>query len=195
MSAGFGYINKNISKQYAITVSDDIDYEISFWFKQPTRDATFEVSVKCFDCDLITELKTIDVRSGAFNNVLLPGNVPICSLENKWNFWHGCVYNKNQPVVSSKQPFTSHAAGTNVIMRAGTRKIFVNVICVKNCMLIWDFKFKPMLTPFSTGFLNSNGLIEIWRKNNKKDLTEDQIQAIANRYLLGYDASLSVINI
>lgn len=193
MSAGFGFVNIEQSKNYAITVSDEIDYEISFWFKQPNREPTFELSVKCFDCDFQKELRPRSIIGGGSNNVLIPGNLPICSLENKWNFFHGILYNKNQPL-SSKQPITSHAAGRNLIMREGTRKLFVNLTVVKNCLLVWDFKIKPAATPFSTCFIQSNGLIEIWRKNNKKDLTDQQIDTLTRDYLLPADAALSVIN-
>lgn len=195
MSAGFGFTNTGDSKKYAIKVSDSLDYEISFWWKQPTREATFELSVKGFDCDLNKEIKLIDVRSGAFNTVLVPGNLRICSLENKWNFFHGVIYNKDFKVHSSQQAITSHAKGTNLIMRNGIQKLFVNLICVRNCMLVWDFKVKPLGTQFSTGFIQSNGMIEVWRKNNKKDLSVEQIDTIAQQFLLPYDVPTSVINL
>jgi hypothetical protein len=195
MGAGFGFIDKVTSKPFAIKVSDKLDYEISFWFKQPTRLPTFEISIKCFDCNLNNELIPIDIISGASNNVMLPGNVQITSLENRWNFWHGILYNSNQTIQAATQPLTSHAAGTNLIMKLGTAKLFVNVTCVQTCMLLWDFKVKPANTPFSTGFIQSDGLIEVWRKNNKKDLTQTQIDTIAKQFLIPYDASMSVINI
>lgn len=194
MSAGFGFTTIEQSRPYAITVSDEIDYEISFWFKQPTREPTFELSVKCFDCDFQKELKPKSIIGGANNTILIPGNVPICSLEHRWNFFHGVLYNKNQPVLNSEQPVTSHAAGRNLIMREGTNKLFVNLTVIKNCLLVWDFKIKPAGTPFSTGFVQSSGLIEVWRKNNKKDLTNEQIDTLTREYLIPYDAALSVIN-
>lgn len=195
MSAGFGFISKDISKNYAITVSENLDYEIQFWFKQPTRDPTFELGVKTFDCQFQQEFIPLDVVSGAAVNVLIPGNLVICSLENRWNFCHMVVYSKNEPLHNSAQPETSHAAGTNVIMRPGTAKLFVNLLCVRNCLLIWDFKVKPLRTPFSTGFLQARGLIEIWRKNNKQDMTTEQIDALAQQYLFPYDVVPSVIEL
>jgi hypothetical protein len=195
MSSGFGYINKTTSAPFAIKVSDQIDYEISFWFKIPNRAPTFEVSVNCFDCALQTELIPIDVQSGASQKVLIPGNQLICSLENKWNFWHGIIYSCNEPIHPHDAPLTSHAAGTNLIMKPGTAKLFVNVKCVNYCMLLWDFKVKPLRTPFSTGFIQSRGLIELWRKNNRKDMSQDQIDVLANEFLLPYDTNLSVINL
>lgn len=195
MSSGFGFINVATSKPYAIKVSDQIDYEISFWFQQPSTDATFELSVNCFDCQLQTELVPIDVQSGASNKILIPGDVEVCGLPNRWNFMRMVLYSCNEPLHDGEQPETSHAAGTNLIMKAGTAKLFVNLICVQNCMLVWDFKVKPLRTPFSTGFIQSNGLIEIWRKNNKKNMTQQQIDAIAKQFLFPYDASTSVIEL
>lgn len=195
MSAGFGFVNKTVSKPFAIPVSDQIDYEISFWWQQPTRSATFELSVDCFDCQLQTELIPIDIISGASQRVIIPGNKIICGTENRWNFMHAIVYNCNQSIQPDIQPFTSHAQGTNLIMKKGTSKIFVNLICVNACMLVWDFKFKPLRTPFSTGFIQSRGLIEIWRKNNKKDMTQKQIDTLATQYLISRDTSTSVIEL
>lgn len=192
MSAGFGFINKTDSKQFAITVSDKLDYEISFWFIQPTLNPTFELSVDCFDCQLQTPLIPIDVVSGASQRVLIPGNKKICSLPNRWNFAHMIVYASTEPIHPGIQPFTSHAAGTNVIMQPNTAKMFVNLLCVRNCMLVWGFAVKPLRTVFSTGFLQSKGLIEIWRKNNKKDMTQAQIDALANEFLIPYDTTMVV---
>jgi hypothetical protein len=195
MSAGFGFTNIAASKPYAITVSDQIDYEISFWFQVPTTDPTFELSVNCFDCQFDTELIPIDVVSGASNKVLIPGNISICGTPNKWNFLHAVLYNCNQPVVPDTQQETSHAAGTNLIMKPGTTKLFVNLTCFFNCMLVWGFRVKPLRTPFSTGFIQSRGLIEIWRKNNRKDMTAAQIDSIATQFLLPYDTNMSVIEL
>lgn len=192
MAAGFGYIDKTTSLPYTIKVSDQLDYEISFWFKQPTRDPTFELSVNCFDCQLATELTPIDVLSGASQKVLVPGNLRICGNENRWNFLHACIYSANEPLHIGVQPFTSHAAGTSLIMHPGTAKLFVNLIVVKNCLLIWDFKIRPLRTKYSTGFIQSRGLTEIWRKNNKKDMSAVQIDTLANEFLIPYDTAAIV---
>lgn len=195
MGAGFGFTNVATSAPYAITVSDQLDYEISFWWLQPTTDPTFELSVNCFDCQLDTELVPIDVISGASNKIFIPGDLPICSLPDQWNFMHVCLYSSNEPIHPDLQPETSHAAGTNLIMKKGTSKLFVNLICAFNCMLVYDFKIKPLRTPFSTCFLESNGLLEIWRKNNKTNMTAAQIDALTQKFLVPYDTSMAVIEL
>ncbi|HSY76361.1 MAG TPA: hypothetical protein VK890_05865 [Bacteroidia bacterium] len=192
MSAGFGFTNVATSSPYAIKVSDQLDYEISFWFLQPTTDPTFELNINCFDCALSTELVPIDVQSGASNKIFIPGNLSICSTPNKWNFMRAALYSCNEPLHNDLQPETSHAAGTNLIMKPGTAKLFVNLICVQNCMLVWDFKVKPLRTLFSTGFLQSSGLLEIWRRNNRPDMTAPQINALASEFLLPYDTNMVV---
>lgn len=194
-NVGIGFKDLQTSIPFAIPVSDSLDYEISFWFRQPNRLPSFEVSIKTFNCDFTTEYKPIDIRSGAFNNVLLPGNVKVCGKENQWNFWHGVLYNKNQVIVEDKPPLTSHAAGTNLIMHAGTAKLFVNVFCTANCLLIWDFKIKPLKTPFSTPFLGCVGLLEIFRKNNRVDLNQDQVDVISENVLFPYNSSTAVVEL
>jgi hypothetical protein len=192
MSSGFGYTNVNTSAPYAIKVSDQLDYEISFWFLQPTTDPTFELSVNCFDCAISTELVPIDVQNGASNRIFIPGNLPICGTPNKWNFMHAALYGCNEPLHNDLQPLTSHGAGTNLIMQPGTAKLFVNLICVQNCMLVYDFKVKPLRTVFSTGFLQSSGLLEIWRKNNQTSMTSAQIDALTSEFLVPYDTNMVV---
>lgn len=192
MASGFGYINKSVSAPYAIKVSDQLDYEISFWFYLPSTDPIFELSVNCFDCKLQTELIPIDVVSGASQKVIIPGNVSICGTPNKWNFLHAVIYSCNEPIHAALQPETSHAAGTNLIMKKGTAKLFVNLICVNNCMLVWGFAVKPLRTLYSTGFIQASGLLEIWRKNNKKNLVQSQIDQLAKRFLLPDDTNMTV---
>ena len=105
------------------------------------------------------------------------------------------LYSSNEPLHTGLQPETSHAGGTNLIMKKGTAKLFVNLICTQTCMLVYDFKIKPLRTPFSTCFLQSNGLLEIWRKNNRKDMTAAQINALTQQFLVPYDTSTSVIEL
>ena len=193
-NVGFGYY-PNVDSKYAIRVSDSLDYEISFWFRQPTTSPCMEVSVDAFACDLKTILTPLDVTSGAYNRIILAGTEQICGQAYQWNFFHAIIYNKNQQVQNGAQAITSHAAGTNLIMRPGTANIFVNVWCVNYCLLIWDFKVRPLKTPFSTGFLGGNNLLEIFRRNNRKDFTTAQIDSIADRFLLPKSLPGSVIEI
>lgn len=195
MAAGFGFVNNTVSNQFAFKVSDQLDYEISMWFMQPTRNPTFELSVDCFDCQFQTTLVPIDVQGGASQRVLIPGNLRICGAENQWNFLRMVVYSSNEPLHASIQPETSHAAGTNLIMQKGTAKMFVNLICVQNCLLVWNFCVKPLRTEFSTGFIQSRGLLEIWRKNNKQNMTAAQIDQLATQFLIPYDSAMVVTEI
>jgi hypothetical protein len=37
---------------------------------------------------------------------------------------------------------------------------------------IWDFKIRPLRTPYSTGFLQANNVIQVWAHNNNKSYEE-----------------------
>jgi len=60
---------------------------------------------------------------------------------------------------------------------------------------IWNFKMKPLRTPFSNSFIRSPNIIEIWRKINNNALSGDQINRAAQQYLLPYNTGQSVIEL
>lgn len=200
---GFGLeddVHLEAKKKFAIKVSDKIAYCISFWFKQKTIDPCLEVSVRGFNCDFEKELFTRDVVSGMETKYCISANTRAITTPEKYHFARFILYASDFPTQPS-QPKTSLAAGTNLIMGEGTSKIFVNLVCrnlingTERSLKIWNFKVRPLSTPFSTGFIQTTNLLEIWRKNNRKQLTDQQIDNIAENYLMPYNSIQAVINL
>ncbi len=194
-NAGFGFTDLDTSKKFAIVVSEKIDYEISFWVRQPNSAAGFELSVKTFNSDFVETL-TFDIVNGSTNRILIDSALKVLDVDNKWYFCRYILYSSTQEVVVGQQPKTSLSAGTNLIMSASTANLFVNLISRQvDGIHIWNFKIKPLRTPFSTGFLQPGHLLEIWRKNNNNALSLEQIDRNAQRYLLPNNTGQSVINL
>jgi hypothetical protein len=87
------------------------------------------------------------------------------------------------------------SSGRNLIMAPETTNIFINLKCIKDHINIWNFKVRPLRTPYSTGFLTTNNLLSLWRKNNKKHLSNDEVDNLAKDYLLPYNSIQAVINL
>lgn len=205
---GFGLeddAHLNAKKKFAIKVSDKMSYCISFWFKQKTVDPCLELSVRGFNCDFEKELFTRDVVTGMQTKFFITASTRAITTPEKYHFARFILYAADFPTQAS-QPKTSLAAGTNLIMGEGTSKIFVNLVCRNffstddvhfdiRSLKIWNFKVRPLSTPFSTGFVQTTNLLEIWRKNNRKQLTDQQIDNIAENYLMPYNSIQAVINL
>jgi len=200
---GFGLeddAHLNAKKKFAIKVSDKIAYQITFWFKQKTVDACMELSVRGFNCDFEKEIFLVDVATGLQTKYMVSPTTRVISTTEKYHFARFIIYPADFQVQVG-QPKTSLASGTNLIMGEGTSKIFINLVCrnvINNTvrsLKIWNFKVRPASTPFSTGFIQTTNLLEIWRQNNRKQLTDEQIDNIAQNYLLPYNSIQAVINL
>lgn len=193
--AGFGYTSLAISKPFAIKVSDQINYEISFWLRQSNELPSLNLGIKTFNGDYI-ETNTYDIRTSLSNRNFITSNQKIIDTGNRWYFCRYILYNSNQKPILGKQPKTSMSVGTNLVMGKGTNNIFINLQgFAANGLYIWNFKMKPCSTPFSLGFVRPGNIIEIWRKINNNSFSPDKINRAAQRYLLPYNTGQSVIEI
>jgi hypothetical protein len=207
---GFGLENDaalESKKRYAIRVSDEIDYCISFWIKQTTLEPSLELSLTGFNCEFDLKRLSKNILDGIQEPNFIKPNEKIVSTTDRYYFCRFILYRHDQPV-NSTQPLNSMAAGRNLIMEKGTVNVFVNLksvapiitdndgnVIFENHIKIWNFKVRPLRTPFSTGFLGTNNLLEIWRKNNKKHVSNEEIDNLAKDYLLPYNSIPAVINL
>lgn len=194
---GFGLESDDflsVKKKFAIRVSDNIDYVISFWIKQSSLDPSLELSLTSFNCEFDTKLVSKNVQDGIAETFFIRGNERITSIPNRYVFCEFILYSKKQKI-DPTQPKTSLSIGRNLIMADTTANIFINLKCIKDTINIWNFKVRPLRTPFSTGFIGNNNLLQIWRKNNKKHMSNQDIDNIAKNYLLPYNAIPAVINL
>lgn len=193
---GFGLENDsvlNAKKKFAIRVSDKIDYCVSFWIKQDVIDASLELSLTSFDCEFRKKISK-NILNGESAVHFVRNGEKILSNKNRYHYCRFIIYNSDKEP-NAEYPRTSFAAGRNLIMAKDTTNIFINLISTRNYITIWDFKVRPLSTPFSTGFIGTNNLLQIWRKNNKSYKSNEEIDNIARDYLLPYNAIQAVINL
>lgn len=188
--AGFGFIDIHTSKKWFIRVNHNLDYEISFWFKQKIspRTSNFEFSVNAFSCYDVPK-KTYNSTSGDEKNSFFESGDSIVSAADQWYFARYILFGYEKTIEPGLQPSTSLSAGNNLIMSEKTTNILVNILCRKNEIRIFDFKVKPLKTDFSTGFVQGSDLLEIWRKNNNAKQNDEKIDKIAADLLLPYNTS------
>jgi hypothetical protein len=180
-----------------VLVSDKVDYEISFWFWQRHDNPSVELSIAGTD-KYGNTVKMFDIVDATEKYFFLRypekgGN------SGRWQFARFILYRSDIHAIETnylgQQPLTSLAVGTNLVMDAGTK--FVNIKLVNNSteVKLYEFLMKPLRTPFSTGFLGGGDLIELWRKVNTKQRTEQDIDILTKQRLLPYNVGQAVINI
>lgn len=186
--SGFGYVDVPTSKHWFKKIDQNLDYEISFWFKQPDITPSFEFSLRTFNC-ADTMLQCTDIRNGNAEDIFITNTQQVISIPDKWHFARYILFRHTQSTEIGLQPITSLANGTNLIMSEGTSKLIVNLFCSNDYIKMWDFKIKPLRHKFSAGFVQGSDMLQIWRKNNNPKFSNEQIDNIANQLLLPYNTT------
>ena len=84
--SGFGFVDVSTSKKWFMRISNKLDYEISFWFKQPnTVQPCFELSFNGFDCN-DNQLNSYESSLGAIDNRWVKSTDKVLTMQNKWYF-------------------------------------------------------------------------------------------------------------
>jgi len=196
-----------------IRVHEDVDYEITFWLKQPTFDDSdsdstsdswslggnqpAQIPVGCFAFDSDNnQTNLLSINTG------LPCNYALSAIKlskvDTYYFVRVIIYKKDEPLKSIIDSQTNLNVGVNLKFQTTIRKIIPFVFSISrfssiNSLYIWDFKVKPLKTPFSTGFVQTKNFIEIWMEQNNMSLTNEQVEEIMRRYLLPYNCNFKNI--
>lgn len=147
----------------------------------------------------IYQIPTLDIRNFVPNSFFFKYGDKICGNPGRWNFaryilYRNDVYNIEKNFLG-KQPITSLGVGTNLIMKKNTRFINLKLINYSPAVKIFNMVIKPARTPYSTGFIQSGDIIEVWRKINNNELNPNLIDRTAKQKLLPYNMGHAPINI
>lgn len=179
---------------FAINVDPNLDYEITFFVRQPIAEANLTFGLREYDRDglLINTLQRIDTlatESNFFENIQLAKTT-------NYYFVRGILYNQN---ATSANVEVDNIGGVNLRMRSGTGKIIPYIELdntsggdATNEIRIWDLKVRILSTPYSNGFINPKNFISLWLKNNNATYSENQLEENMRRYLLPYNSSFKV---
>lgn len=181
-------------KKFGIRVSDQVDYLFSFWFKQTLLQASFTFSVDCYD-EMYNKVETIDIFTAQNNSFFIDGTKQIIMNEKTYHYAKCILYSSLTSTNLVDQPITTIPGTTNLIMRKGTVTVFPRIKCISSDVILWGFKMRPLRTPFSTCFLDNANLLEIWRKNNRNNVQDEDIDRNAKDYLLPYNTLQTTIKL
>lgn len=205
------FTNNNFDK--AIKVNENLDYEITFWLKQPTFDDSDSDSES--DSEIYSHISNItfgcigvDKNNNKIDFLDVTTNLPLNTFfidqklnqTDKYYFIRGIIYNKNKPHISLANSILNIGFGNCLKFSPNISKIFPQIIVtgkidVNSALYIKDLKVRPLSTPFSTGFIQPKNFIEIWMNQNNPNYTTIEIEEIMRKYLLPYNCTFKNIYI
>lgn len=133
--------------------------------------------------------KDIVVRDGSNNFYISIHEAPIGILLTDTTYWRPLSLLETNSFI-----LTSWNAGINLQFGQDVKKI-IPTIKVANyggtftgdLAFITDVEIKPVMTNYSSGFIQTNNWIDFWLKNNSQNYSYDDLKAIFRHYLLPYD--------
>tara|TARA_X000001382_G_scaffold8122_2_gene5900 strand:+ start:10183 stop:11820 length:1638 start_codon:yes stop_codon:yes gene_type:complete len=188
--AGIG----NDDTNFAINVDPSLDYEITFWVRQPVAETNLTFGLREYNREggSISTLQRIDTlanESNFFENLQL-------AKTDKYYFVRGILYNGNATAANVE---VNNIGGVNLKMQSSTGKIIPYIVLdnsnggdAVNELRIWNLKVKPLANSCSTGFVNPKNFISLWLKHNNAQYSENQLKENLRRYLLPYNTSFKV---
>ena len=196
------FANTNFNK--TIKVDEDLDYEITFWLKQPTFDDSdsdsnsdsetfYKFPIITFGCKGLDKnnnsVDFLDITTGINNNIFFSNKE--LNQSDKYYFIRGIIYNKNKNLINAADSKLNIGFGNHLKFQTGITKIIPQIIVTGtgsgDCLYIKDLKIKPLMTPFSTGFIQPKNFIEIWMRQNNPTYSITEIEEIMRRFLLPYN--------
>lgn len=199
----------------AIKVDPSLDYEITFWIKQPIKDdsdsdsesdwgswigSNSKISFRCYGFDINNNPITLqEISLGVNTNTFFEGEN--LNQDGVYYFVRGIIFNKDETLRGATAEFLNIGFGQNLrfsseeVVKIIPEIVLENPTTAVNNLYIWDVKVKPLATPFSTGFIQTNNFIEIWMKNRNEEKDRREIEEVQRRYLLPYNSTFKNIYI
>lgn len=206
----------NLSK--AITIDENVDYEITFWVKQDKIVNNISFGVEGWDCNENSVFPR-KINTGALNKFFFTKKK--LNKANTWYFVRGILYNKNQKLLSENKSYLNIGFGNNLKSFTGMSKILPYLVLDRTDnpdstakLYIWDFKIRPLVKgaisnkiyndlsgipdkdnrvsfgSFATGFLTTKNLLHVTYKDNNQELSRREIEEIARHKLIPYNSTL-----
>lgn len=187
--AGIGFTTPDFTK--ATNVSPEIPYEISFYIKQVNANTPF--SVRLYGYDSSNNPQSIrEVKSSALMPVTNDAIVQATMTDStQYQHVRVVVYPRTHAYNPADDIDTpTIGVGQNLMLTDNVCKIIPEIVLDNNTgavsgeIRIWDMKFAPLSTPYSTGFVGVSKLIQTWMKNNNGSINSDQLLEIMKYKLL-----------
>ena len=182
----------------SIRVNENLDYEITFWVKTSSIGTPSKLTFGVIGLDNNNnKLNLLNIHTGVYQDIFIQNySLP---QEDTYYFIRGIIYNKSEQLKSLLNSFLNINDGVNLKFSDNITRIIPQVVVNNNlagnsnAVLIWDFKVRPLKTPFSNGFTQPGNFLEIWLSQNNKSLTNLQVEDKMRRYLFPYNLAFRCI--
>lgn len=195
MISGIG----NTSFSQALLIDPSLDFEITFYVKQPVRSPNFTFGVKCFDIggNLINTLSVVDssIQTNFFERKRLNRN-------DKYYFVRGIIFNSSQALMSAADAKLNIGFGNHLKFPTNAFKIQPYIVLDNwsddddstaslseldiDKLYLWDIKVTPAALPYSRGFLNSKSFMDVYLKSRTTKYSHDQLNSIMRYFFVPY---------
>lgn len=189
-SSGISYIEDETKK---ITVSPNLDYEISFMIKTDALDNNLIFALKGYDISE-NNINFISVKLGSSSNYFVNSRPLIKTGQYYWV--RGILYNKDKTVDVNDYCFPD---GNNLKFGSADTRYIVPVILLNNTTIstsdsfwIKDIKIRPLQTPFTQGQLGIHDIVMGYVVNNNPEKSVVELEEFMKNFMINADSFLKV---
>lgn len=190
-TAGIGFTTPDFA--FSTNVSPEIAYELSFYVKAIS--GTPKISVKLHGYDINDSVADIrEVKTSALmpvsNDIMIEEGLPTTG------DWYSivCTIHPSTHVYDADPRVTTPTigAGNNLKLTDNVCKVIPEILVDNTNSLssgnvrLWNVRFAPSKTDYSTGFLNTANFIQTWMSLNGGSNTQEEVTEIMKYYLLPY---------
>lgn len=180
-----------------IKIDNLISYEITFDYKIINNELKFIVECAAFDSNLNYQI--LQPINGGINNQFIDDIHK--GVLNQWYSFRGIIYGLN--VTTSNLELKPTIGNSHLKFQTNNTKFISPHIYIKvdnPLATLGDFrlanlKIRPLTTPYSTGFIQTQNFINIWGENKNNKYTDEEIYELERKFLIPYNSHLSNINI
>lgn len=177
----------------AILIDPHLDFEITFYVRQPTLASTLTFGIISFDIDG-NVINNQSIVSGLNSNYFFTRKS--LNRNDKYYFVRGIVYNYLETLLSATQAQLNIGFGECLRFNHRAHKIIPYIVLdnslgggVSTDINLWNVKVAPLSNKYSRCFLNNKNFIDIIAHNNNKHYTDDQIDLILRDKFIPHDTS------
>ena len=194
--AGIGFTTPDFD--FSTNISIDLAYELSFYVKRVSGDP--KISVRMYGYGVGNTPKDLrDIKVSALmpvsNDMIVEQNI---TTTGDW-YYVRCILYPEAHVYDTTPSVTtpSMGYGNNLKSTLDVCKIIPEIVVdntsgtSSGTARLWHVRFAPLMTNYSTGFLNTANFIQTWMQVNGGSYTNEEITEIMKYYLLPYKVFLN----
>lgn len=177
-----------------IAVDPNINYEITFAIKQEQIEDS--INFGCYSYDLNNNrIDTISISGQGSNNFFFKQKS--LNKSDKFYYIRGIIYAYNSNALTQDQARLNIGYGQQLRFKnknvAKIQPILTQDVSRSGTLKVWDFKIRPVSTPFGRGFVQTANFIDAWMRNRNGTYSNNRATEIIRKYLLPYNVQFKPI--